>query len=95
MLDFDFESSLAQLIPSGTADAHERIRSVLHRKDALESGQIDPAGFADWALSILGSDATREQFYQAWQQIFTRNASMWQCVRQLAADNHNLILISN
>ena len=95
LLDFDFESSLARLIPSGTDDVHERIRSVLHRKDELESGQIDPAGYADWALSILGSDATREQFYQAWQQIFTRNASMWHCVRQLAADNHNLILISN
>ncbi|UJP08221.1 MAG: hypothetical protein LZF84_03705, partial [Nitrosomonas sp.] len=54
LLDFDFESSLARLIPSGTADAHERIGSVLHRKDALESGQIDPAGFADWTLSILG-----------------------------------------
>ena len=95
LLGFDFESSLARLIPPGTDDAHERIRSVLHRKDALESGQIDPAVFADWALSILRSNATREQFYQAWQQIFTHNASMWQCVRQLAADNHDLILISN
>ena len=62
LLDFDFESSLVRLIPSGTDDVHERIRSVLRRKDELESGQIDPAGYADWALSILGSDATRERF---------------------------------
>lgn len=95
LLDFDFESSLARLIPPGTDDARERIRSVLQRKDALESGQIDPTGFADWALNILRSNATREQFYQAWQQIFTVNEPMWRCVRKLARNDYSLILISN
>lgn len=95
LLDFDFESSLARLIPPGVKNAPERIYRVLQRKDALEGGQIDPIDFAEWALKILASDATPQQFYHAWQQIFTLNAPMWQCVRQLAADRHSLMLISN
>lgn len=95
LLDFDFESSLARLIPQGVSKPHERILKILEQKDALENGQIDPISFADWALKILESNATREQFYQAWQHIFTINKPMWHCVRKLARNNHSLILISN
>lgn len=95
LLDFDFESSLARLIPEKIPSPEERIRQVLKQKDALETGLIDPAGYARQALEILGSDATVEQFYQAWQQIFTVNEPMWRCVRKLASQNHTLILISN
>lgn len=95
LLDFDFESSLARLIPGKISNPEERIQQALKQKDALETGLIDPASYANWALEILGSDATEEQFYQAWQQIFTINKPMWQCVRNLASKNHTLILISN
>lgn len=95
LLDFDFESSLVKLIPERIDNARERIQRVLEQKDALEAGLIDPISYAKWALTILESDATAEQFYQAWQQIFTVNEPMWRCIRQLAQKNHQLILLSN
>ena len=95
LLDFDFESSLLKLIPERINNHKERILQVLEQKDALEAGLIDPESYANWALKIFESDATLPQFYQAWQQIFTTNEPMWRCVRQLASNNHSLILISN
>lgn len=95
LLDFDFESSLIRLIPNIISNPHERICHILEQKNALETGLIDPISYADWALQILGSNATREQFYQAWQQIFTVNEPMWQRVRKLADAKYTLILISN
>lgn len=95
LLDFDFESSLIKLIPERVNNPRERIQEVLTQKDALEAGLIDPKSYADWALKILESNASPPQFYRAWQEIFTANESMWRCVRQLASNNHTLILISN
>jgi len=76
LLDFDFESSLVKLIPERIDNPKERIQQVLGQKDTLEAGLIDPISYAKWALTILESDATLEQFYQAWQQIFTVNEPM-------------------
>ncbi len=84
-----------KLIPEGTDHPHERVQSILKKKDELEAGLIDPKRYANWALEVLGSNATLEQFYRAWQQIFTVNEPMWGCVRQLADQGHPLILISN
>jgi len=95
LLDFDFESALLKLIPQRINNPKERIQQVLEQKDALEAGLIDPEKYANWALKIFESDATLPQFYHAWQQIFTVNEPMWRCVRQLASNNHALILISN
>jgi glucose-1-phosphatase len=44
---------------------------------------------------VLGGAATPDQFRHAWQRIFTPNEPMWQCVRQLSAAGHRLILFSN
>lgn len=95
LLNFDFESSLIKLIPKRINNPKERIQQVLEQKDALEAGRINPESYANWALRIFESDATLAQFYQAWQKIFTANEPMWHCVRQLASNNHSLILISN
>ena len=95
LLDFDFESSLVKLIPERIDNPKERIQQVLGQKDTLEAGLIDPISYAKWALTILESNATPEQFYQTWQQIFTVNEPMWRCIRQLARKNHQLILLSN
>lgn len=95
LLDFDFESSLARLIPQWISNPKERIQQVLEQKDALETGSIEPENYARWALEIFESNATLEQFYLAWQQIFTVNKPMWRCVRQLASQNYSLMLISN
>ncbi len=95
LLDFDFESSLATLIPTQINNPQPLIQQVLKQKDALEAGLINAASYANWALRILQSEATVEQFYLAWQHIFTMNEPMWRCVRQLADNHHTLILISN
>jgi putative hydrolase of the HAD superfamily len=95
LLDFDFETSLARLLPVGTTDPAARLACLLERKDEFETGAIDPAAYVDWALEVLGSEATPEEFCQAWQQIFTPNEPMWACVRKLVAEGHRLILFSN
>lgn len=95
LLDFDFESSLARLFPPGTPDVHERLQRMLERKDELESGKIDVDAYTDWALNILETETTPEEFHHAWRNIFTPNEPMWRRVRQLHADGHRLLLFSN
>ncbi len=95
LLDFNFESSLARLIPANIKNPQERISLLLNRKDQLEAGLISQQDYTQWALNVLGSNATAAQFHHAWQQIFTINEPMWCCVKKLAADGHRLILFSN
>ncbi len=95
LLDFDFESSLARLLPPGCPDPRKRLELLLERKDEFETGKIEVDVFTAWALGVLGSAASNDEFHRAWQHIFTPNEPMWQRVRQLAADGHHLILFSN
>ena len=95
LLDFDFETSLTRLLPADCEDPHGRLIRLLDRKDDFEAGQIDPVDYVDWALEVLGSKATAEQFRHAWQHIFTPNEPMWECVRKLSQADHRLILFSN
>ena len=95
LLDFDYESSLVRLLPSGCGDGAVRLGKVVAGRDDLESGMIDPDEFVVWALGELGSDATPAEFRHAWQRIFTPNKPMWDCVDKLAVGGHRLILFSN
>jgi putative hydrolase of the HAD superfamily len=93
LLDFNFESSLAQLLPDG--ESHARLEKLLARKDDFEAGKIETDVYTSWALDVLGSKASHDEFHQHWQEIFTPNEPMWRCVRKLAKDGHRLILFSN
>jgi glucose-1-phosphatase len=95
LLDFDFESSLARLFPPGTPDVSARLARILERKDEFETGRIDIDTYTDWALGVLETTATADEFHHAWRQIFTPNEPMWNRVRQLKADGHRLVLFSN
>ncbi len=95
LLDFDFEPSLARLFPPGKTDSAERLNRLMERKDEFEAGRIDTESYITWALEVLDTDVTPEEFRHAWQQIFTPNEPMWATVRKLAADGHRLILFSN
>lgn len=95
LLDFDFESSISRLFPAGISAATERMNLLLERKDEFETGRIQVDEYIDWALEVIGSNATPDEFRHAWQQIFTPNEPMWRRVRQLAADGNRLILFSN
>ncbi len=95
LLDFDFGTSLARLFPVETPDVAERLELLLERKDEFETGRIDVDTYVSWALEIMGSKSSKEDFCHAWQQIFVPNEPMWVRVRQLAADGHRLILFSN
>jgi glucose-1-phosphatase len=95
LLDFDFEGSLARLLPEGCNDLDARLARLLERKDDFEAGLIDPEEYTTWALGVLGSHATRGEFRNAWQNIFTPNPPMWDCVRHLSERGHRLILFSN
>jgi HAD superfamily hydrolase (TIGR01509 family) len=95
LLDFDFQPSMSRLFPAGIADPAARMNRLIEHKDEFETGRIGVDAYIAWALEVLGSTATTEEFIDAWQQIFTPNEPMWQRVRQLAADGHRLILFSN
>ena len=95
LLDFDFEASLRGLLPESVADGDERLARLIDKKDEFEAGLVPVDSYIDWALETLGSTASRDQFRDAWQQIFTPNDPMWHRVRQLAGDGHRLILFSN
>lgn len=95
LLDFDFETSLASLLPADTENPSERLKLLIERKDEFETGKIDIPTYTNWALQVLASTATAEEFQHAWQHIFTRNEPMWSCVEKLVADGHRLILFSN
>jgi glucose-1-phosphatase len=95
LLDFDFETSLARLVPADEVDLSARLHLLLERKDEFETGAITADEYTAWALQTLGSLASAADFHHAWQQIFTPNEPMWQSVRKLAAAGHRLILFSN
>lgn len=95
LLDFDFESSLATLLPPGSGGTRERMDLLLEKRHEFESGAIPEEEYTAWALETLGSTATPDEFRQAWRNIFTPNEAMWQTVRELSAAGHRLILFSN
>ena len=95
LLDFDFESSLSRLLPADCANPRARLERLLERKDEFEAGEVEASEYIDWALGVIGSGASADQFRDAWRSIFMPNEPMWQCVRQLSAKGHRLILFSN
>ena len=95
LLDFDFEASLSRLLPADCVNPRARLERLLERKGEFEAGQVEADAYIDWALGVIGSGASADQFRDAWRDIFTPNEPMWQCVRQLAAKGHRLILFSN
>jgi glucose-1-phosphatase len=95
LLDFDFELSLARLFPPGTPDAAARLDRLMERKDEFEAGLVAAEDYVTWALGVIDSTVTPDEFCHAWRHIFTRNEPMWSTVRQLAADGHRLIIFSN
>jgi FMN phosphatase YigB (HAD superfamily) len=95
LLDFDFESALAKLLPPDCPNPAARMARLLDRKDEFETGAIPPDQYVAWALDVLGSDASPEMFCDTWQRIFTPNQPMWDQVDALAAAGHRLILFSN
>lgn len=95
LLDFDFESSLRRLLPDDCTDPHARLARLLGKKDEFEAGRIPPEEYIPWALGVMESPASHDEFRHAWCDIFTPNTPMWECVKQLAADDHRLILFSN
>jgi putative hydrolase of the HAD superfamily len=95
LLDFDFESSLFRLLPPDCDDPHGRLERLLERKDEFEAGKVPVDEYVDWAIGVLGCNATHDDFRFRWQRIFTRNEPMWERVRGLNARGHRLILFSN
>lgn len=95
LLDFDFESSLARLLPAAIPDPAARLEALLIRKDDFEAGRISESEYVQWAIAHLGGGIQPEDFLHAWRNIFTPNEPMWTVVEKLAAAGHRLILFSN
>lgn len=95
LLDFDFETSLARLLPPGGCDAGGHLATLLNQRDGFEAGAIAEDAYIAKALEMLGSPASPDEFRHAWRHVFTPNEAMWQEVGKLAAAGHRLILFSN
>ena len=95
LLDFNFEKSLAKLLPPNEINPIAKLTHLLDKRDEFESGAIHPDDYVPWALAQLGSSATHAEFIEAWRHIFTPIEPMWQTVARLAEANHRLILFSN
>lgn len=95
LLDFDFETSLRRLLPDDCTDAHARLSRLLDKKDEFEAGRILPEDYIPWAIGVLESQTSHDEFRRAWCDIFTPNLPMWDCVERLAGQGHRLILFSN
>lgn len=95
LLDFDFESSLSELLPANHPDPADALGKLLEKKDEFEAGRIAVDDYTAWAIGILGTEATPAEFHSAWRNIFIPNAPMWDAARRLAAAGHRLILFSN
>ena len=95
LLDFDFETSLTTLLPADHPAPVAALSKLIAKKDDFEAGLISVGDYTNWALKIMESTATTEQFHNAWQNIFTPNLPMWETARTLAAQGHRLILFSN
>ena len=95
LLDFDFETSLARLLPADTIDPGAKLEALLERKDDFEAGRVSEPEYVQWAIERLGGGIEPDAFRHAWRDIFTPNEAMWSVVEKLAAEGHRLILFSN
>jgi FMN phosphatase YigB (HAD superfamily) len=95
LLDFDFESSLSELLPADHPDPAAALGKLLEKKDEFEAGRISVDDYTAWGIGIIGSEATPAEFHSAWRNIFIPNTPMWDAVRRLASEGHRLILFSN
>ena len=95
LLHVDFGASLPRLFPAPPAALPLRFTRVMARKDELESGRMASQDFLDEAIAALGYAGPRENFLNAWLDIFEPNQPMWRTVEELSAAGHRLILFSN
>lgn len=95
IIGVDFIPALKRLIPPNTENIETRLHTLLERKDEFEAGRITPEVYFPWAAKVLGFTGSHEEFIEAWVDIFTPNLPMWECIDQLHAAGHRLILFSN
>ncbi|MGJ8633684.1 MAG: HAD family hydrolase [Luteolibacter sp.] len=95
LLDFNFEPSLATLLPPDHPNPHTTLAKLIEKKDEFETGLISADDYTTWALKTMGSTATPAQFQAAWCNIFTPNLPMWETIEKLRKTGHRLILFSN
>jgi len=92
LLKLHFENYHAKVLGDANAPLPGEL-GVL--KDPYETGRISDEEFVTRSLEILKSGLTRQAYTDAWQDIFSPNAPMWEVVERLHSDGHRLILFSN
>jgi len=95
LLKLRFDRAEARLLPNLPADMEHRRQDVEKAVVELESGRIGPDAFIGRAIESLGFTGSREEFHQAWCDVFDPLEPMWECVHRLVASDHRLILFSN
>ncbi|MCU0780955.1 MAG: HAD family phosphatase [Akkermansiaceae bacterium] len=95
LLDLDFATPLARLLPPDCANPLATLTVLLEKRHDLESGAMSADDYIAWALQATRSTATPEEFISAWRAIFTPIEPMWATVGALSAAGHRLILFSN
>ncbi len=62
LVHLDFETALGRLVPPGVDDAQKRMRSLLEKKDDLETGAMTSEEFIPWASDRLGFTGPAERY---------------------------------
>lgn len=91
----DFISSLERLMPENIDQPEERLHTLLERKDEFEAGRISPEEYYPWAAQIIGFTGDHETFMNAWANVFSPNAPMFDVIEKLHKAGHRLYLFSN
>lgn len=95
LLTVRFEPSLEGLVPPGTDDTHDRIASLLEKKDEFEAGRMSEEDYIAWASGRLGFTGSAETFREAWRSIFAPLPAMWKSLHDARARGLRIILFSN
>ncbi|MGB1260494.1 MAG: HAD family hydrolase [Akkermansiaceae bacterium] len=91
----DFEPALKRISTLEGDVLAERLNETMALKDEMESGRMPADEYFQWIRERLEHTGCKEEFLNAWTDIFSPNEPMWHSIRELKNAGHRLILFSN
>ena len=93
LLSFDFAPALKSITgPNADPNAFAKI---IAEKDCFEAGQCSIPDYLKFVYPLLNYQGSDEDFFTAWNSIFTPILPTWELAKSLTEQGHRLILFSN
>lgn len=93
LLSFDFEPALSSL--KGPNPDPSALEKIIEAKDPFEAGQTSISEYLAFVSPLLDFQGSPEDFYKAWNSIFTPIPATWELLKSLSSKGHRIILFSN